>query len=102
MYINGRTIWGDECARWEPKDLAKRICKKFKYEKIEDVPITSIEIFGLVAVPVVVDELIDFLGRHVKAGRLQKLSIRFKRNDDMDNLSSHVFDVLADKCTNLT
>ena len=94
-----RTIYTNEIAYWEPKNLEHRMKKKLG--EIKDIDIDEIEITGLTAPTVVIDELFDCLGRFVKSG-LKRLKINFSDHDQMKELSYHVFDVLGDKCTNLT
>ena len=73
-----RTIFTDECAYWEPRDLEHRIKKKLG--EIKDIDIDEIEINGLGAPSVVIDELFDCLGRYIKSG-LKKLRVSFCDND---------------------
>jgi len=50
---------------------------------------------------IVIDELIDFIGREVKPNELEKLCLEITPNIKLKVLTPHVFDVLAKKCGKL-
>ena len=65
------------------------------------MPIYSVEMQGLSASSVVIDELFDLLGQIIDAGALQRLELGFANGREITHLSSYVFEILARKCTAL-
>ena len=84
---------------WEPQDLRNKIDKHKKLG--ENCVITSVEMRGVSGSKIVIDELIDFMGRNTKKGKLQKLVLDIAPHKDLDGLTPVVFKTLAAKCTKL-
>ena len=95
--INGETLMDRNTEHWEPQDLRKKIDN---HEKLgEKCVITSVEMQGVSGSKIVIDELIDFMGRNIKKGKLKKLVMDIAPHKDLDGLTPVVFRTLAAKCT---
>ena len=82
---------------WEPKDLLDRINQIIG----SDSQIYSIELRGIYGSSIVIDELIDCLGSRIEEGTLERLILEILPHKNLTELTSHVFEILASKCTNL-